>query len=196
MIHYHGLPITPISSAIAAVKNGHSFISFAHAEQLALAIEITQSFAVDNGAFSAWKSGKPVSDWVEYYLWVGALHRIPNFDFAVIPDVIDGSEADNDSLLDEWPWLESAPWIGAPVWHLHESIERLEKLAQRFPRVCFGSSGQYAQVGTEKWWQRMNEAFHAICDKNGYPICKVHGLRMLNPAIFTKYPFSIMYGST
>jgi hypothetical protein len=36
----------------------------------------------------------------------------------------------------------------------------------------------------------MAEAFNAICDKSGRPICKVHGLRMLDPKIFKRFPFA------
>lgn len=104
MIHYHGLPITPASAALAAISGGHAFVSFRYPEQLGIALEVCQSFAVDNGAFSAWKSGKPVADWTRYYEWVAFLHRLPSFDFAVIPDVIDGDEAANDAPLAEWPW--------------------------------------------------------------------------------------------
>lgn len=192
MIHYHGLPITPATAAAKAVSGGHAFVSFAHPEQLSLAIEVCQTFAVDNGAFSAWRSGKPVTDWSEYYEWVADLHRYPSFDFAVIPDVIDGDEAANDALIDEWPWKDKAPWVGAPVWHMHESLERLAKLVHgyKWPRVCIGSSGQWAQVGTPSWWSRMAEALDVVCDKNGKPVCKLHGLRMLNPEIFTKLPLS------
>ena len=53
MIHYHGLPITPATAAAKAVEAGHAFVSFAHADQLGVAVECCQSFAVDNGAFSA-----------------------------------------------------------------------------------------------------------------------------------------------
>jgi hypothetical protein len=192
MIHYHGLPITSVGSAaaVSAINAGHAFISFRSPEQLSLAIEICQSFAVDNGAFSAWKSGNPIIDWSRYYAWVGGLHRVPSFDFAVIPDVIDGSESDNDTLLAQWPWRNTAPWIGAPVWHMHESIERLLKLAITYPRVCLGSSGAFATVGNALWWGRMAEAMNAVCDKNGLPICKLHGLRMLNPEIFSRLPFA------
>ena len=126
MIHYHGLPITPATCAVAAISSGHAFVSFRHPDQLSIALECASSFAVDNGAFSAWRSGNPVSGWNLYYEWVAALHRYPSFDFAVIPDVIDGDEAANDELLAEWPWSPGP--IGAPVWHLHESLGRLDKL--------------------------------------------------------------------
>lgn len=190
MIHYHGLPITPATAALRAISGGHAFVSFRHPDQLTIALDAAQSFAVDNGAFSAWKSGNPVNDWSMFYEWVAELHRYPAFDFAVIPDVIDGDEAANDALLQQWPWIKSAPHIGAPVWHLHESLDRLEKLVMEWPRVCLGSSGEYAQIGTQKWWTRMAEAMSVICDKSGRPCSKIHGLRMLDPKIYTKFPFA------
>jgi len=188
MIHYHGLPITPNSSALVALDGGHAFVPFPRPEQLGLVIEACQSFAVDNGAFSAWKSGDPVTDWSRYYEWIAGIHRIPGFDFAVIPDVVDGTEQDNDKLLAEWAWKETE--IGAPVWHLHESLKRLDKLVSNYPRICLGSSGQYASPGDVGWWGRINEAMRVICNKDGLPGCKLHGLRMLDPSIFTKIPFS------
>jgi len=192
MIHYHGTPITPQSACCAAISGGHAFISFRYPSQLGLALEVCQSFAVDNGAFSAWKSGSPVTDWRGYYEWVAELHRYPSFDFAVIPDVIDGDEQANDALLAEWPWSGSAKsgWVGAPVWHLHESLDRLHRLATEWPRVCLGSSGEYATVGNAHWWSRIAEAMDVVCDKGGNPICKLHGLRMLDPNVFSRLPFS------
>ncbi|WP_186148119.1 hypothetical protein [Burkholderia gladioli] len=190
MIHYHGTPITPSTAAVRALAGGHAFVSFQHPEQLGLAIEAAQSFAVDNGAFSAWRSGTPVRDWRPFYEWIGMLHRYPSFDFAVIPDVVDGDEAANDALLAEWPWRLTAPWIGAPVWHLHESLSRLERLALAWPRVCLGSSGEFASVGTPIWYRRMAEAMDVVCDRDGRPVCKLHGLRMLNPDVFTRFPFA------
>jgi hypothetical protein len=190
MIHYHGTPITPSTAAVRALSAGHAFVSFQHPEQLGLALEVASSFAIDNGAFSAWRSGKPVTDWRPFYEWVAELHRYPSFDFAVIPDVIDGDEAANDALLDEWPWRERAPHVGAPVWHLHESIERLERLALAWPRICLGSSGEFATVGSPAWYTRMSEAMDVICDRDGRPVCKLHGLRMLNPDVFTRFPLA------
>lgn len=115
MIHYHGTPITPNSAALAAISGGHAFISFARPDQLGITLDVCQSFAVDNGAFSAWKSGSAIVDWSRYYAWVAELHRYPSFDFAVIPDVIDGSEDDNDALLASWPWRNKSAWVGASL---------------------------------------------------------------------------------
>lgn len=187
MVHYHGLPITPMTAAEVAVRAGHAFVSFAHPGQMGLAVAACQSFAIDNGAFSAWRKGEPITDWTEYYTFVASAKRQPACDFAVIPDVIDGTEAENDNLAADWPFPR---WFGAPVWHLHESLDRLGRLADRFPRVCFGSSGDYATIGTPRWWRRMHEAMRTICDDAGRPPCRLHGLRMLDPDIFSRFPFA------
>lgn len=187
MIHYHGLPITPATACAKAIDAGHAFVSFAHADQLGIAVECAQSFAIDNGAFSAWMKGEPVTDWTAYYWWALECSKIPSCDFAVIPDVIDGDEQANDRLVKAWPLPK---WFGAPVWHMHESTARLQWLARDFPRVCIGSSGEFATVGTQQWWGRMAQAMRAICDEQGRPLCKLHGLRMLNHEIFTRLPFA------
>jgi hypothetical protein len=187
MIHYHGLPITPATVANYAIQAGHAFVSFAHSDQLPIAIEISQSFAIDNGAFSAWKSGKPVTNWQPFYDWALNLKKVPSCDFAVLPDVIDGTENDNDALLRDNPL---PVWFGAPVWHMHESLERLDQLANTYVRVCIGSSGEFSTIGTPNWWSKIGQAMRVICDDQGRPSCKLHGLRMLDPAIFTKIPFT------
>lgn len=100
MIHYHGGPITPDTCAMRAWKGRHAFISFAHSGQINLAAEYCQSFALDNGAFTAWKAaGKNKIDWSDYYEFVARWKNHPGFDFAIIPDVIDGGEEENDALL-------------------------------------------------------------------------------------------------
>jgi hypothetical protein len=113
--------------------------------------------------------------------------RIPHCDFAVIPDVVDGDEHDNDALLKRWPL---GPTFGAPVWHMHESLERLARLAANYPRVCLGSSGLYSAVGSSDWWNRMRLAMLTVCDSEGRPSCKLHGLRMLDPKVFTLLPLA------
>lgn len=187
MIHYHGLPVTPATAAAKLLSGRHAFVSFAHPEQLEVALEVCQSFAVDNGAFSRWGKGDPVKDWAPFYCFIREIKRIPGFDFAVIPDVIDGDEDENDALLAEWPHERH---LSAPVWHMHESIDRLVRMASEWPRVCLGSSGEYSAVGSDKWWNRIAQAMNAICDDEGLPICKIHGLRMLDPEVFTRLPFS------
>lgn len=186
MIHYHGGPITPTTAALKAWTARHAFISFAHPEQVRLAAEVSQSFALDNGAFSFWKSQKEIS-WQGYFDWVAQWMRHPGFDFAVVPDVIDGSEQENDALSEAWPFPRH---VGAVVWHTNESSERLMRLAREWPLVCIGSSGEHDVAKPTAFLRRMYEVLPLICDSEGYPCCKLHGLRMLNPAIFAQVPLS------
>jgi hypothetical protein len=59
-----------------------------------------------------------------------------------------------------------------------------------WPRIALGSSGQYATIGNEGWWSRMSEAMTVLTDGDGYPKTKIHGLRMLDPVVFSHIPFS------
>ncbi|MBF0099221.1 MAG: hypothetical protein HQM04_11515 [Magnetococcales bacterium] len=186
MIHYHGIPLSGGNEVTIRVMAGrHVFATFADPAPLAAVADLCSTFALDNGAFSHWKRGQPV-DWEKYYLWVGEWRAAPGFDWAVIPDVINGTEQENDDLLEAWPFPRHE---GVPVWHLHESLDRLRRLANEWPRIALGSSGSWSTVGNADWWGRINSAMSAIC-ADGRPICKIHGLRMLSPAVFTHIPFS------
>lgn len=186
MIHYHGGPITPATCALKVWTARHAFISFAATQQMTLAASVSQSFALDNGAFTFWKQGVGTR-WDDYYQWVNVWRTHPGFDFAVVPDVIEGSEAENDELAAKWPFPRHQ---AAVVWHINESIERLRRLAREWPRVCIGSSGEWDVSTPRKFLGRATQAIGAICGEDNRPICKLHGLRMLNPAIFTKLPLS------
>lgn len=184
MIHYHGGPITPETCALRCWRGRHAFVSWAHPEQIELAASVCQSFALDNGAFSLWRSEIRV-DWPAYYEWAGRWLAHPACDFAVIPDVIGGTEEANDALLDEWPHGDR----GVPVWHLDETIDRLARLAERWPRIALGSAAQYDVSRPQACLNRLYDALTVISD-DGVPRVKLHGLRMLNPAIVTKVPLA------
>lgn len=185
MIQYHGTPIGGKASDAAQFLCGrHALVSFAYPEQLHVVRECSSSFVVDNGAFTEWRNGKKI-DVCRYIEFVAECQKSPRFDWAIMSDVIDGTEQENDDLIDNWP----KHLVGVPVWHLHESLERAERLSRSFRTVCIGSSGQWTRPGTREWWQRMNEACDAFCD-SGIPRCKLHGLRMLDPAIFSHLPLA------
>lgn len=189
MIHYHGGPITPTSVAERLWSGKHGFVSFENPSQLPLVAEVCQSFALDNGAFTAWSTGKEL-DVRGYVQWVNAWCRHPGFDFALIPDVIDGSVQDNDIMLCRFRDAGGDLLRSVPVWHMHEPFDRLKWLCHAYQRVALGSSGEWSTVGTAGWWQRMADAMDAICDSNGQPPCKLHGLRMLNTEVFRYLPLS------
>jgi len=186
VIHYHGGPITPDTCAMRVWTARHAFISYACPQQMNLAAEICQSFALDNGAFTLWKRGGAI-DWDGYYAWVDEWRSHPGCDFAVVPDVIEGTEDENDALAAEWPFPKHQ---GAVVWHINESLARLKRLSREWPRVCIGSAGEWDVSMPRQFLGRATQVIGGICDARGRPPCKLHGLRMLNPAIYTRLPLA------
>lgn len=174
MIHYHGTPITPaevrnqLAGRCLCVRYGeHRDVEWAHSHG--------QSVMLDNGAFSVWTKGRE-PDWSGFYDWCARWLEFPTT-WAVIPDVIEGTEEENDRML--VAWFQTRLPRGAPVWHMHESLERLRRLCHAYERVCIGSSGAYTTIGTEAWHRRMTEAMNAACGSGPVPVW-LHGLRMMS----------------
>jgi len=178
--------MTPTPDMIRAFSGRHAFVSFENPEQMEIAAEICQSVALDNGAFSAWRGGRE-HNFDGYQAWAADWLKHPAVDWCVIPDVIDGNEIANDALLNAWQLPKE---LSVPVFHLHESLDRLERLVASYPRISLGSSGDYSEPGAAKWWGRMSEVMGVVCDGGGLPRVKLHGLRMLDPVIFSHLPLS------
>lgn len=180
-MHYHGTPITP-RSVLHELAGRNFCVSFAEPRDVEVCHRIGQSVMLDNGAFTVWKQGGTV-DWKAWSEWVQ-----PWVDYrttwCVLPDVIGGSEEENDALLRFHLLVQG----GVPVWHLHESLNRLKLLVLRFGRVCFGSSGAYSVVGSETWRRRVSDAFDAIVEPSGR-VPWVHMLRGMAMA-GTEFPFA------
>jgi hypothetical protein len=170
VIHYHGTPITPREQLLRMV--GRNFcISMAAPADLKTCLQIGQSLMFDSGAFSAFTRGVKV-DWDDYFAWLEPMLEHPHW--AVMPDVIGGDHLQQDELLRQWPFRKE---MGAPVWHLNLPLGWLLQLAELYPRICIGSSGEYWEVGRPKWCGRMDQAFNLLAINGLKPW--VHGLRML-----------------
>lgn len=155
-IHYHGTPLTP-RSELEKMAGKHFCVSFAHPSDADWCAAHGQSVMWDNGAFSLHTKGKAV-DWSRFYEWVGP--RLGHPHWAVIPDVIDGDVDDNLALIRQWPHPRE---LSAVVWHMAEPIDHLLSLSEMgFAKLCFGSSGAYWQVGSDRWARRCDEAFNAL----------------------------------
>lgn len=187
MIHYHGLPITPAPDMLKAMRGRHAMVSFADSRQIEEAAELCQSVVLDNGAYSAWRAGKPY-DFAGYVEWATHWLKHPTVEWAIVPDSIDGGYEENERLLSQWPLGKAR---GVPVWHLHEPLERLTWLVRSgWARIALGSSGKWSDPGSRDWWDRMSQAMRVICDEDGMPLVKLHGLRMLDPVIFSHLPLA------
>jgi hypothetical protein len=169
MIHYHGTPLTP-RETLYRMAGKHFCVSFADKRDGDVCLDIGQSVMWDNGAFTAFTKGKPLQ-LKKYYEWLESRMGHPHW--AVVPDVISGSEDDNYEMLKQWPHRKE---LSAVVWHLGDSFNFLHKLLDSgFAKICFGSSGDYWQVGSPKWSRRCDEAFNEIIKVGNVPW--IHMLR-------------------
>lgn len=193
-IHYHGTPITP--RIVLEELPGRFFcISWRRSDDIDWCHKFAQGNMIDNSAWSIWQermkavaAGKRVAEmdgsfWMRFYEWVDQWIAYPTT-WAVIPDVIMGDAEQNDELIRQWPHGDR----GAPVWHMHEPIDRFKRLCDEWPRVCIGSPAEYRVVGAENWHRRMHEAMNAIC-KTGRVSTWLHMLRGMNAARWG-YPFA------
>ena len=187
MTHYHGSPFGGSGINAAQFYAGrHGFVPFPNPGNLGVIADVCQSFALDNGAFTIWRRGDGRIDYDAYVEWVRKWHRHPAFDWAIIPDVIEGSVAENDAWVDRWP----KDVRGVPVWHVDEPVERLRRLCDDWHTVALGSAGEYSTPGSGIWWERMKVVMDQITDEQGRPPAQLHGLRMLDPEVFTRLPLA------
>ena len=185
MTKFYGTPLTPNRVFDEVFESGRNcLIPFPNPQNLKRAKNLCEKIIIDNGAFTLWRKGGEI-DWNKYYLWLQE-HK-EEIEFYFIPDVIDGTEEENDHLISDY--FSRGESKGVPIWHINESFERLDRLMTSFDYIAIGSAGEFAQLGTHEWHKRMDEAMRVICDEDGYPKVKVHMLRCLDPKIFTRYPF-------
>lgn len=181
MIHYHGTPITPMSE-LSKMAGKHFCVSFEDHRDIDWCVKNGQSVMLDNGAFSAFTKGKTI-DFKAYEEWIEPYLYPPNW--AIIPDVIDGSVEEQKELMKMFSHLPNH--LVSPVWHMSLPINWLLELADNFPRFCFGSSGKYWQVGSSVWCRRADEAWNELT-KRGHKswVHMMRGLALCGDV----YPFA------
>jgi hypothetical protein len=180
-VKYHGTPITPVA-ALYALAGRHFCVSHARPEDVERVHAIGQSVMLDNGAFSAWKRGHE-PDWSAYFAWCDRWLDYPTT-WAVIPDAIDQGSQLQDALIREWPHGQR----GAPVWHMDEPLDRLLRLTEAWPRVCIGSTAEYAVILSPAWTRRMDEAWNALSARHTR-LPWVHMLRGMQ-LVGRRWPFA------
>jgi hypothetical protein len=186
MQHYHGTPITP-RPVLYELACRSFCASYSDPRDVAVCHDIGQSVMLDNGAFSAWTRGAK-SDWEGFVAWAR-----PWLDYqttwAVMPDIIQGSEWDNQ-ILSSWLFnYDREVWRRcAPVWHMNETINLLKYLCMSHDRVCI-SSGGYAAPGSDRWRARMDEAMNAICPSGRAPT-QLHMLQAMAQVAGGDWPFA------
>ena len=192
--HYHGGPLWGGDELLKALyRDSGALVSYARPDQIKKIAAIRCKLVLDNGAFSTWRNaandnnrGKTwwYEHWCGYYDFVG--EWFSRIEWFIIPDVIEGTEQENDTLIEHVPeWLMQK---AVPVWHSDESIERFVRLCEKFDRVAIGCCGPHRSIRSAAWKQRMTEAFSAIYVERDLNV-KIHGLRMLDGRALSQFPF-------
>lgn len=180
-IAYHGLPLTP-NDVLMSLRGRHFCVSFFRPDQVVMAHQIGQSVLLDNGAFSAWRKGLILDRdyWSRYHDFCREWLVCPTT-WAIIPDVIDGGSQEQDALIREWP--AELRDRAAPVFHMSEPTDRLLRLIDEWPRVCIGSTDEYAVVRSEAWTARMDELWDAVSQKRRFTpwLHMLRGMQLLKP---------------
>lgn len=180
-IHYHGTPLSPRVELFKMA--GKCFcVPFSDARDADVCLSIGQSVMFDNGAFSAFTKGQSL-DAAKYIAFLEP--RLAQPHWAIPPDVIDGDVDQQRSGLRAWPY---PPQLSAPVWHMGLPIEYLLELADAWPRICFGSTAAYWQVGSDAWCRRSDEAFNELARRHRH-LPWVHMLRGMSLA-GDRWPFA------
>jgi hypothetical protein len=155
-----GTPITPAHLLQELV--GESFcVSFwtkRDAEVARIRGLVGEMLMLDNGAYSAWQKGgdEPFLSAAyldDYEAWAGEQLELCPAAVAVVADTITGTTEQNRAL---WKASRLPKGRRMVVFHMHESDEYLrELLASGESHLAFGSSGQFAKVGTPEWHARI-----------------------------------------
>lgn len=190
-IAYHGTPLTP-NDLLLSLSGRHFCVSYYRPDQIKFCDQAAQSLMLDNGAFSAWRANEkrqakglePVvfdrAYWEGYHEFCRRWCARPTT-WAVIPDVIDAGEQEQDALIREWP-----PELrdrAAPVWHMDERIDRLLRLVDEWPRVCVGSTAEYRIVKSPDWIGRMDEVWDQLAGRRRFTpwLHMMRGMQLLKP---------------
>jgi len=181
MIHYHGTPITKRDPHLLKLAGRNFCVSYAHPYDTEWCILNGQSIMWDNGAFTCYTKNKPF-DKEGYIKWLD--DKLYGANWAVIPDVIDGSVEQQREYMKGWPYPLH---LSCAVWHMALPIEWLIELVHNYPRIAFGSSGKYWKVNSKEWKDRADEAWEAIDKTKCRPwVHMMRGLKLCG----SRWPFA------
>ena len=188
MEFYHGTPFGgKKADKRLALTGRNALVPFNRLDDLQLVLEVCKGFRLDCGAYAIWRAGlSTYPHWDKYLALVEKLHTHPKYRGAFIPDIIAGTEAENDALVRQFP----AHLGGIPVFHMHHSLRRLRRLVLTYDEVALGGSPEYKQLKSAAWWNRMAAMMEAACDEHGRPFSRLHGLRLMDRQVIAHLPLT------
>ena len=184
MEKYHGTPISPRETGMMRMKGRNFCVSFAAPRDAENALTFGQRVMFDSGEFSNFTKGKAPNH-PAYMQWLQDKLYHPHW--ALVPDIIGGSVDDQREVMKSWRY---PPLLSCPVWHIHLPLEYLGELVDVWPKVAFGSSGEFWKLGTKEWRERIDLAWAYLRDRSGEHLPNIHMLRAMKLATQGDWPFA------
>jgi hypothetical protein len=133
---------------------------------------------LDSGAFSAWKSGFEIDiySYIDFVRKYGEL-----FEAYFVLDVV----GDGEKTWENQEIMEKEGLSPIPIYHTSTDIQYLYKCLE-YPYFGLSVTGTSNFLGK---MQANERCFSIICDDDGYPRSKVHGLGVTSPKFIIRYPY-------
>lgn len=149
---------------------------------------------LDSGAFSAWLHDRtiPVKDYGKYLLeWKDLLHSYVSLDFIPGKHGRTRTEAEvqyaGKTSYSNHQELKAMGLSPIPVFHQGEEWKWLERyIDDGEPYIGISAFKDVPASSQRKW---LDEAFTVLTNKDGNPVCKVHGFAITNIPFLLRYPF-------
>lgn len=138
-------------------------------------------FMLDSGAYSAWTKGAKID--IDEYCDFIKKHK-DFIDHYIVLDVI----GDAEGSLKAQHYMESQGLMPLPVFHQGEDWKYLEYYANNYDYICISPLSYSANGGNMVDFLDTCFSEH-ICDKDGLPKCKVHGLGLTTISMMLRYPW-------
>lgn len=138
-------------------------------------------FMLDLGAYSAWTKGVTINI-DEYCEFIKKHSDIINH--YIVLDVI----GDAEKSLEAQKYMESKGLRPLPVFHQGEDWKYLDYYANNYDYICISPLSYSAGGSSMVNWLDKCFSDH-VCDKDGYPKCKVHGLGLTTVKMMLRYPW-------
>ena len=139
-------------------------------------------YILDSGAYSSYKIGA-IIDIDEYCDFIRKYEKI--IDYYIVLDVIGSDVKSYENLL----YMQAKGLNPLPVFHQGDDFKYLEKFTDgSYDFICL-SPLDYSGKGSNmvRW---LDECFgNYICDNEGKPKMKVHGLGLTTPHMMNRYPW-------
>jgi hypothetical protein len=138
------------------------------------------NFFLDSGAFSAWNKGVEINLY-DYIKFIKDNKNYIDY-YAVLDDI-----QNPDKTLENQKIMERQGLNPIPCFHYGEDVKYLNYYINNYDYIALGGMVPFSNKYLIIWLD--NLFFNHICDKQGFPIKKIHGFGMTSFKLLMRYPW-------